>query len=325
VEHRRLGASGLKVSELSLGNWATHGAQIDENASRKVVAAALDCGITSFDTSDSYADKTGEEILGRALKGHQRHGLVISTKCFWPTGSGPNERGLSRKHILEACHASLARLDVEYVDVYYAHRFDAEVPLEETMRAFNDLVVQGKVLYIGVSEWTAGQIDEASRICEQNGYSPIIANQPQYSMLWRIIEQDVTPTCLTWGIGQVVWSPLAQGVLSGKYRPGSDAPRGSRASDSVGAEYISRWMGHDVLAAVAGLEPIAQSCGLTMAQLALAWVLSRPGVSSAIIGASSPEQVRANSGASGRALTPDVFDAVDEALDSVIRRTKQYE
>lgn len=320
MEHRRLGACGLKVSEISLGNWATHGAQIDEQASFDVVAEALECGITSFDTSDSYADKVGEEILGRALKGQPRDSLVISTKCFWPTGSGPNERGLSRKHIMEACHASLKRLGIDYVDIYYAHRFDPEVPLEETLRAFNDLVAQGKALYVGVSEWTAGQIDEASVICEQSGFSPIVVNQPQYSMLWRVIENDVTSACEKWGMGQVVWSPLAQGVLTGKYRPGVKPPVGSRASNRTGSEYIERWMDDDVLSAVARLEPIARSCGMTTAQLALAWVLGRPGVSSAVIGASSPEQVRSNADASGRVLTPEVLDSIDKTLASVVTR-----
>ena len=322
MEYRQLGSTGLKVSALTLGNWATHGAQLDDDASDAVVATALEAGINTFDTSDSYAGGRAEEILGRALASHQRESLVVATKCFWPTGPGPNERGLSRKHVMEACHASLRRLGTDYIDLYQAHRLDRDTPLEETLRAFDDLVTQGKVLYIGVSEWPAEAIAAAAGICDRRGYVPIASNQPQYSMLWRTIEESVLPTCQELGIGQIVWSPLAQGVLTGKYRRDEPIPPGTRAANPTGADYISRWLTPTVLDAVSRLGPIAADCGLTTAQLSLAWVLGTPGVASAVMGASRPDQVRQNAQAVGRAITPDVRLAIDEALDGAITWTK---
>jgi aryl-alcohol dehydrogenase-like predicted oxidoreductase len=322
MEYRRLGRSGLKVSELTFGNWVTHGLQVDDRTAHATIHAALDCGITTFDTADAYAGTRAEALMGDALAGQRREGLEILTKVYWPTGPGMNDRGLSRKHIVESCHASLRRLKTDYVDLYQAHRFDYETPLEETLRAFDDLVRQGKVLYVGVSEWTAAQIREAVRIAEDLGLDRIVSNQPQYSMLWRVIEAEVVPTSEELGIGQIVFSPMAQGVLSGKYRPGQAPPPSSRATDvdGDGASMIARWMRDDVLAAAQGLAPIAADLGLTSAQLALAWVLANPNVSAAIIGASRPEQVDENVKASGVRLTPDVLAAIDAVLGDVVSR-----
>jgi aryl-alcohol dehydrogenase-like predicted oxidoreductase len=320
MEYRYLGNSGLVVSEMAFGNWITHASQVAEDAAISCVNAALDAGITTFDTADVYAGTRAEEVLGKALHGQRREGLEIFTKVYWPTGPGKNDRGLSRKHIIESCHGSLRRLGVDYLDLYQAHRFDYETPLEETLRAFDDLVRAGKVLYIGVSEWRSEEIEAAVEIARQMGLDRIISNQPQYSMLYRVIESEVIPTSEEHGIGQIVWSPLAQGVLTGKYRPGQPAPEGSRATDPQGAPFIKRLMSDEILTAVAKLEPIAADHGLTMAQLALAWVLQNQAVSAAIIGATRPEQVTSNVKASGVRLDLDTMAAIDEALDSVVFR-----
>jgi aryl-alcohol dehydrogenase-like predicted oxidoreductase len=317
MEFRRLGHSGLTVSEISYGNWLTHGSQVEEEQAHACVRAALEVGVTTFDTADVYAHTKAEAVLGRALAGQRREGLEIFTKVFWPTGPGPNDRGLGRKHVIESCHNSLRRLQTDYVDLYQAHRYDDTVPLEETMLAFADLVRDGKVLYVGVSEWTAEQITRAAELARQMRMN-LISNQPQYSMLWRVIEADVVPACERLGIGQIVWSPIAQGVLTGKYRPGQAPPSGSRATDASGGAFISHWLRDDVLNAVAKLEPIARDCGLSMAQLAVAWVLQNPNVASAIIGASRPEQVTDNVGAAGVRLPTDVLEAIDKALDGVV-------
>jgi len=318
MEHRRLGSSGLLVSELILGNWATHGAQVDERAAIATVHAALDAGITTFDTADMYADGRAEEVLGRALAGTRREGVEIITKAYWPTGPGPNESGLSRKHLMSACEASLRRLGTDHLDVYLAHRFDATTPLDETLRAFDDLVREGKVLYIGVSEWSASDIRRAAALAEATGRAGIVVNEPQYSMLWRVPETEVVAACTELGIGQIAWSPLAQGVLTGKYMPGQPPPPSSRATDSEGAAYISRWMHDDVLAAVQRLLPLAEGLGLSLAQMSLAWVLSRPTVSAAIIGASRPEQVSENARAVGVGLPADVLAEIDAVLAAVV-------
>lgn len=318
MEFRHLGNSGLKVSEIIFGNWITHGSQVDDPTAHATIHAALDAGITTFDTADVYAATRAEAVMGEALKGQRREGIEILTKVYWPTGPGVNDRGLSRKHIMESCHASLRRLHTDYVDLYQAHRFDYETPLEETLRAFDDLVRQGKVLYVGVSEWKADQIREAIRIAEAMGFDRIISNQPQYSMLYRVIEGEVIPASQENGIGQIVWSPMAQGVLTGKYLPGQPHPAGSRASDDEGAAMIRHWLEDDVLNAVQRLAPIADSLGLTMGQLALAWVLANPDVSAAIIGASRPEQIHENVKASGVRLSPDTMAAIDEALGDIV-------
>ncbi|GGK26744.1 aldo/keto reductase [Pilimelia terevasa] len=320
MQFRHLGRSGLLVSELAYGNWITHGSQVEEDAATACVQAALDEGITTFDTADVYAGTRAEEVLGRALKGVRREGVEICTKVYWPTGPGPNDRGLSRKHITESVHGSLRRLGTDYLDLYQAHRYDFSTPLEETMTAFADLVHSGKVLYIGVSEWTADQIRAAHALAHELRI-PLVSNQPQYSALWRVIEAEVVPACAELGISQIVWSPLAQGVLTGKYLPGQAPPEGSRATDDKsGAAFIAQLLHLDVLTAVQQLRPVADEAGLTMAQLALAWVLQNPNVSAAIIGATRPEQVRDNVRAAGVTLEPDVLKAVDEALDPVVER-----
>ena len=321
MEHRHLGRSGLLVSEIAYGNWITHGSQIEEEAAIACVHAALDVGISTFDTADVYAAGRAEEILGRALHGVQRETVEIATKVYWPRGGGANNSGLSRKHVTEGINNSLRRLGTDYVDLYQAHRYDFETPLEETMRAFDDLVRAGKVLYVGVSEWRAEQIADALRIAAEMGLDRIVSNQPQYNMLWRVIEPEVIPLCEKEGIGQVCFSPIAQGVLTGKYKPGAEPPAGSRATDEAsGARFISRWLRDDVLAAVQGLVPLAAAAGLTPGQLAVAWVLQNPNVSAAIVGASRPEQVRDNAGASGVRLDADLMGQVDEMLASVIYR-----
>jgi aryl-alcohol dehydrogenase-like predicted oxidoreductase len=318
MDYRLLGRSGFKVSELTYGNWVTHGSQIEEDAARECVHAALDCGITSYDTADVYARGRAEEILGRALKGQRREGLEIFTKVYGPMGDGPNDVGLSRKHIREGIEASLRRLQLEYVDLYQAHRYDHETPLEETMQAFADVVRSGKVLYIGVSEWRAEEIREAKVLAEEL-HVPLVSNQPQYSAIYRVIEAEVLPTCRELGLGQVVWSPLGQGVLTGKYQPGQAPPEGSRATDDAGggARFIQRLLRHEVLERVQQLRPLADEAGLSMAGLALAWVLQEENVASAIIGASRPEQVRDNVRAVGVRLDPALKQRMDEVLAPV--------
>lgn len=317
MEHRFLGRSGLKVSEIAFGNWLTHAGQIEEKAAVACVHAALDAGITTFDTADVYAATRAEEVLGRALHGQRREGLEIATKVYWPTGPGANDRGLSRKHIIESCHGSLRRLGIDHLDLYQAHRFDHQTPLEETLRAFDDLVRAGKVLYIGVSEWRAEEIEAAAALAAELGLDRIVSNQPQYSALWRVIESEVVPTCQTLGIGQLVWSPLAQGVLTGKYTRGNPPPADSRAVDPTGSHFLSRWLRDEVLDAVAALRPISDEMDLSIAQLALAWVLSHDFISAAIIGASRPEQVAANVKAAGVRLDPDIMARIDAILAPV--------
>ncbi len=320
MEHRHLGRSGLKVSEIAYGNWITHGSQVAEDAAKACVAAALDEGITTFDTADVYAGTRAEEVMGRALHGLRRESIEIFTKVFWPTGPGPNDRGLSRKHIMESVHGSLRRLQTDYVDLYQAHRYDYETPLEETLRAFDDLVRQGKVLYIGVSEWRAEEISSALAIADQMGLDRIVSNQPQYNMLWRVIESEVIPLCAKEGIGQVVWSPIAQGALTGKYLPGQNVPAGSRATDASGSGFIRGYLTDGILARVQELVPVAKEAGLSMAQLAVAWVLQNPNVSAAIVGATRPEQVTENVRASGVRLDEEVMRRIDDILGPEIER-----
>ena len=317
MEFRSLGRSGLKVSEISYGNWLTHGSQVEADQATACVREALECGITTFDTADVYAGTKAETVLGEALKGVKRESYELFTKVYWPTGSGPNERGLSRKHIVESCNASLKRLQTDHVDLYQAHRYDYETPLEETLRAFDDLVRQGKVMYVGVSEWKASEIEAALRIADDMGLDRIVSNQPQYSALWRVIEGEVVPLCEKEGVSQIVWSPIAQGVLTGKYLPGQPPPEGSRATDEQGgANMIARLLRDDVLTAVQELKPLAAEAGITMAQLAVGWVLCNPNVASAIVGASRPEQVRDNAAAT--ALPEDLKKQVDEVLAGVV-------
>ncbi|QYJ05539.1 aldo/keto reductase family protein [Nocardioides panacisoli] len=319
METRNLGASGMKVSALAYGNWITHGSQVAEDGAIACVRQALDEGITTFDTADVYANTAAETVLGKALAGERREGLEVFTKVYWPTGPrAHNDMGLSRKHILESIDGSLRRLGTDYVDLYQAHRFDHGTPLEETMVAFADVVRSGKALYIGVSEWRAEEIRAAAEWAKELRI-PLVSNQPQYSMLWRVIESEVVPACRELGLGQVVWSPIAQGVLTGKYRVGQAPPEGSRATDEKGgADDISRWMRDEVLERVALLQPIADDLGLSMAQLAVAWVLQNDNVSSAIIGASRPEQVTENVKAAGITLEESTMRAIDDAVGPVV-------
>ena len=321
MEFRTLGSSGLKVSAIAYGNWLTHGSQVEEDQALACVRRALDEGITTFDTADVYANTKAETVLGRALEGVRRESVEIFTKVYFPTGpGGPNDSGLSRKHIRESIDGSLRRLQTDHVDLYQAHRYDHETPLEETMEAFADVVHAGKAHYIGVSEWTADQLREGHRLA-RGLHVPFGSNQPQYSMLWRVIEAEVVPASEELGIGQIVWSPLAQGVLTGKYKPGQPPPEGSRATDDKGgADMIGRWLRDDVLTAVAELAPLADQAGLSMAQLALAWVLQNPNVSAAIIGATRPEQVTDNAKAAGVRLDDEVMSAIDDALEGVVER-----
>jgi aryl-alcohol dehydrogenase-like predicted oxidoreductase len=321
MDYRYLGRSGLKISELTYGNWLTHGSQVENDVATQCVRAALDVGITSFDTADAYANTIAEQVLGDALKGERREGLEIFTKVYWPTGpGGANDSGLSRKHIMESINGSLRRLQTDYVDLYQAHRFDTETPLEETMLAFADVVRAGKALYIGVSEWTAEQIRAGHALAQELGVH-LVSSQPQYSMLWRVIEGEVVPASRELGLSQIVWSPLAQGVLTGKYLPGQAPPEGSRATDEKGgADTISGFMKDDVLTRVQLLKPIAEAAGLSLAQLGVAWVLANDNVASAIIGASRPEQVTENVAAAGVRLEPELLTQIDEALGDVVIR-----
>jgi aryl-alcohol dehydrogenase-like predicted oxidoreductase len=320
MEFRYLGRSGLKVSEIAYGNWITHGSQVQEDAAVACVRAALEAGITTFDTADVYAGTRAEVVLGNALAGERRQGLEICTKVFFPTGPGQNDRGLSRKHILESIDGSLRRLRTDYVDLYQTHRYDHETPLEETMLALADVVRSGKALYIGVSEWRGPEIRAAAQLAHEL-HVPLVSNQPQYSMLWRVIEAEVIPACEKAGLGQLVFSPVAQGVLSGKYLPGQAPPAGSRATDDKGgARFVSGLLTDDLLTRVDALRPVADGVGLSLAQLAVAWVLQNDNVSAAIIGASRPEQVAENVKASGVRLPPDALARIDQILGDAVQR-----
>ncbi len=321
MDYRYLGRSGLKISELTYGNWLTHGSQVENDVATQCVRAALDAGITSFDTADVYANTVAEEVLGGALEGQRRESLEIFTKVYWPTGpGGPNDCGLSRKHIMESINGSLRRLRTDYVDLYQAHRYDTETPLEETMQAFADVVRAGKALYIGVSEWTAEQIRAGQALAAGLGFQ-LVSNQPQYSMLWRVIEAEVVPASKELGLSQIVFSPLAQGVLTGKYLPGQPPPKGSRATDEKGgANFIARFLNDNVLTRVQALKPIADDAGLSLAQLGVAWVLQNDNVAAAIIGASRPEQVKENVTAAGVRLEPELLARIDDVLSDVVVR-----
>jgi aryl-alcohol dehydrogenase-like predicted oxidoreductase len=321
MEFRRLGRSGLQVSEISLGNWISHTGKNAQETAIACVRAALDNGITTFDTADSYAESQAETLLGQALAHERRDALVVCTKVYYPTGDGRNDRGLSRKHIMSSINCSLSRLRSDYVDLYQAHRYDHTTPIEETMQAFADVVRSGKALYIGVSEWRAEQLRAAHALAKDLKI-PLISNQPQYSMIWRIIEDEVIPAADDLGIGQIVWSPVGQGVLTGKYLPGQSRPARSRAAtvNKSGVRFMRQMLADDTLRAVQELRPLAQDAGLSMAQLAIAWVLQNPAVSSAIIGASQPHQVHENTKASGVRLSRDVLIKIDEVLGAAVIR-----
>lgn len=316
MQHRSLGRWGLKVSTVGLGSWLTYGGSVAEEAAVACIARAYDRGVTFFDTANVYASGRAEEVVGTALGGYPRSSYVLATKVFHPMGDGPNDRGLSRKHVTEQAHASLRRLGVDYIDLYQCHRYDTTVPLEETCRAFDDLIRRGDVLYWGTSEWSADQIAHAVTLCRAHGWAEPVSNQPQYSALWRVPERRVLPTCAELGLGNVVWSPLAMGVLTGKYTSVDDVPPGSRAA-GTDARFMQRFLTQEVLDAVAGLRAVADEAGCSLAQLAIAWVLHQPTVSSAIVGATSTGHVDDNVAAAGLALDADLLARVDAALAPV--------
>ncbi|MCO4236954.1 aldo/keto reductase family protein [Pseudarthrobacter raffinosi] len=319
MQYRKLGNSGMYVSSIALGNWATHGETVDQDVATACVRKALDLGITTFDTADAYAGTKAETMLGEALKGVRREGIEVMTKAFFPTGTGKNDRGLSRKHVMESINGSLRRLQTDYVDVYQAHRYDYETPLEETMGAFADIVRAGKAHYIGVSEWTVAEIRAGAALAGELGIQ-FVSSQPQYNMLWRVIEPEVVPVCEELGITQVCWSPLAQGVLSGKYGA-STVPAGSRfTADDGGLKTEHKFMQPEVLERVEKLKPIAADLGVPLATLAVAWVLANPNVSAAIVGASRSEQLDDTVKAADLPLGQDTLDRIDGVLGDVVER-----
>ncbi|MBE3596452.1 MAG: aldo/keto reductase family protein [Hydrogenibacillus sp.] len=317
MQYRRLGKTGLRVSEISLGSWLTYGATVDRETAIRTIHRAYELGINFFDTANVYARGEAEKVVGEALRAFPRESYVLATKVFWPMGDGPNDRGLSRKHIMEQAHASLKRLGVDYVDIYYAHRYDPETPVEETLRAFDDLVRQGKVLYVGVSEWSAAQIREALHIADRYLLDRIVVNQPVYNMFNRYIEKEIIPLGEQEGIGQVVFSPLAQGVLTGKYKVGEPLPAGSRAADPNVGQFVQRYMTEPLLKKVEAIQGIARELGITVAQLALAWILRQKNVASALVGASRPEQIEENAKASGIVLSEEILAKLEGILDGV--------
>lgn len=311
MEYRRLGRSGLKLSAIGLGSWLTYGTAVDREASIAIIRAAHEAGVNFFDTANGYGRGAAEEVVGEALRAFPRESYVLATKVFFPMGDGPNDRGLSRKHVMEQCHASLRRLGVDYIDLYQCHRYDPETPLDETLRALDDLVTQGKVLYAGVSQWTAVQIAQALHTARALNLDPIVSDQPVYNLLQREIEREIMPLCAREGVGLVVFSPLAQGVLTGKYRPGAPPPAGSRAADPANSGFMTRLMSPHHLERAQRLAELARRVGLTPAQLALAWVLRRPEVASAIVGATRLEQLRDNLGVVGVRLPEDLWQEAD--------------
>jgi voltage-dependent potassium channel beta subunit len=319
MQYRRLGRAGVRVSTIALGSWLTYGSAVAEEAATQCIHKAYELGINFFDTANAYNRGEAEKVVGRALRDFSRDSFVLATKVYFPMGDGPNDRGLSRKHIMEQCHASLRRLGTDYVDLYQCHRYDPEVPLEEILRALDDLVTQGKVLYVGVSEWSAIEIDDAVHIARELNLDRIVSNQPIYNMLERYVEREVLPLCEREGIGQVVFSPLAEGVLTGKYKPGQQPPQGTRAADPQSNTFMQDMMNDKVLTAVQKLQTLAQQHGYSLAQLALAWVLRKPIISAAIIGASRPQQVEENASASEITLTDDVLHQIDEILGDVVK------
>ena len=315
MNYRKMGRTGLNISEISLGSWLTYGNSTDKEIATKVIDTAYSLGINYFDTANVYALGKAEIIVGEALKKYPRDSYVLATKAFWPMGAGPNDKGLSRKHVFEQVHASLKRLNVDYIDLFYCHRYDPETPLEETLRTIDDLLRQGKILYVGVSEWTATQMAQALHIADRYLLDRIVVNQPQYSMLYRYIEEEVIPFGEKNGISQVVFSPLAQGVLTGKYKPGGNIPSDSRAADPNSNMFMDNLLKEEKLLKVEKLKTLADELGISLSQLAIAWVLRHPNISSALIGASKPEQVEENVKASGIKLSDEVLDKIEAILE----------
>src|SRR5690554_7926760 len=313
MKYRKLGRSGLKVSEISLGSWLTYGKSVEDDTAVKTIRRAYELGINSFDSANVYEQGQGEKVMAKALSVFPRESYVITTKAFWPMGDGPNDRGLSRKHVFEQLHASLKRMELDYVDIFYCHRYDPETPVEETLRTIDDLVRQGKVLYVGVSEWTAAQIEEAVRIADRYLLDRIVVHQPEYNMLNRWIEPEVIPVCEKHGIGQIVFSPLAQGLLTGKYR-GGRVPEGSRAANPEINLWLKELIASGVIQKVDALQDLAEEAGLTLAKMSLAWILRQPNVASALVGASRPEQIEANVKAVEVELSSELLDKIEAIL-----------
>jgi len=313
MKYRRLGRSGLKVSEISLGSWLTYGKSVEDNTAEKTIHKAYELGINFFDSANVYERGEAEKVMGKALKEYPRESYVITTKAFGPMGDGPNDRGLSRKHIFEQVHNSLKRLDLDYVDVFYCHRYDKETPVDETLRVIDDLIRQGKILYAGVSEWSAAQIEEAIGIADKYLLDRIVVNQPLYNMLSRNIEKEVIPVSEKYGISQVVYSPLGQGMLTGKYKSGS-VPEDSRAANDEINSSVTNYFSETNFAKVEKLSEIAKEIGTTLPALALAWVLRQPNVASALVGASRPEQIEANVEGGKLVLSADVIEKIDKIL-----------
>ncbi|MEK5494508.1 aldo/keto reductase family protein [Paenibacillus sp. FSL R7-0297] len=311
MKYRRLGGTGLKVSEISLGSWLTYGGYVEQDNAVKAIETAYSQGINFFDTANVYEKGAAEKVLGATLSSYPRESYVLATKVYGVMGDGPNDRGLSRKHITEQCHASLKRLGAEYVDLLYCHRYDPETPIEETLRALDDLVRQGKVLYVGVSEWTAAQMAEALAVADRYLLDHIVVNQPIYNMFERYIEKEIIPLGLRKGIGQVVFSPLAQGLLTGKYSSVSDIPEDSRAAK---LEWMRKGITAERIAKVQEMGTIAAELDISVGNLALAWILRQPNVASALVGASRPEQVEENVKASGIELPEDVLTRIEEII-----------
>jgi voltage-dependent potassium channel beta subunit len=321
---RRVGASGLVVSEIALGSWLNFGATSDVSETTKVIEQAYDLGINFFDTADVYSTGHAEEVLGRALRPIPRHQLVIATKCFFPMSERPNDRGLSRKHVFESVDASLIRLETDYLDLHQCHRFDPDTPVAETVRAYDDLIRMGKVLYWGVSEWSAEQIAQACEIADQMGSRRPISNQPGYSIMRRDIEGAALPECKRLGLGQFVFSPLAQGTLTGKYC-GGVIPKDSRAADASRGKFMGRYLEVEKLDKIESLIPIADELGITLPQLALAWCLRDSGISSVIVGATKPEQLDENCKASGVTLPAEVVERIDQIFPAPPTRGRDPE
>lgn len=322
MQYRQLGRAGVRVSTIALGSWLTYGSAVAEEAATQCIHRAYELGINFFDTANAYNRGAAEQVVGRALKDFSRDSFVLATKVYFPMGEGPNDHGLSRKHIMEQCHASLRRLGTDYIDLYQCHRYDAETPLEEVLRALDDLVTQGKVLYVGVSEWSATQLADAVYTARELNLDRIASNQPIYNMLQRYIEREVLPLCEREGIGQVVFSPLSQGILTGKYKPGQQPEQGSRAADPESNAFMQDLMNDKVLTAVQNLQTLAQQSGYTLSQMALAWVLRQSMVSAAIIGASRPQQVEENAKASEITLSDDLLHHIDEILGDEVKYSR---
>jgi voltage-dependent potassium channel beta subunit len=316
VRYRKIGRWGISVSTIGLGSWLTYGSSVEREAAEACIKRAFERGVNFFDTANVYARGRAEEVMGRQLHEYPRHEYVLATKVYFPMGDGANDRGLSRKHIREQIDASLRRLNADYVDLYQCHRYDTETPLEETVQAMDDLVRAGKILYWGVSEWNADQIGAAAALARARGWAEPISNQPQYSALWRRVEQRVFPTSREYGLGNVVWSPLAMGILTGKYTDAANPPTGSRAAGRA-KNMMDDYFSQPVLDAVQRLVPLAQRANCTLAQLSLAWCLREDAVSSVIVGATRAEQVDDNVAAADLDVDPAIFHAMDDILARV--------